>query len=217
MKTAFSKRTNRRAFSLIELLVVIGIITLMAGLIGTALTTSGGATSVKASQRVLAGLVQSARTQALLKQQKVRLLIHADESDPSRYRRYAGLVYGSDTDGWIAVNDGTLLPSGAYFAIDTENSTFTSNSTISLQYPRREAKMVGTGDSYYYVEFNADGTVVTSPAPIIAVQAASLTGPATPGNIPLENDPNAIAAVVIHKLGSITFLDDADIIREQGL
>ena len=218
MRTQQLHHLRSRGFSLIELLVVIGIISLMAGLIGKALSSNNGAGSIKASQRVLAGLVQTARTQALLKQERVRVLIHADEDDPNRYRRFAGLVYFDSTqDGWVAVNDGTLLPSGAYFSIDSVNSTFSSNNTIAIQYPRRTAQKLGSGDSYYYVEFNADGTVLTPPAPLIAVQAARLNGPVSPGNVPLENDDEIMAAIAIHKLGTVSFLDDAQIIREQGL
>lgn len=218
MHTSNISHPRARGFSLVELLVVIGIISLMASLVGVALSSNNGANSVKASQRVLAGLVQSARTQALLKQESVRILIHADENDPSRYRRFAGLVYfDSDQQGWVAVNDGSLLPNGAYFAIDSINSTFTSDSTIAIEYPRRTAQQIGSGDTYYYVEFNPNGTVVTPPAPIIAVQSARLDGPASPGNVPLIDDDQTMAAIAIHKLGTVSFLDDAEIIRQQDL
>ena len=69
------------AFTLVELLTVLGVITLFLGLLSRA-TMTGVGQGLVAAQNSCAGLTQVARVQASLSQVNVRLLIFADTTTP---------------------------------------------------------------------------------------------------------------------------------------
>ncbi|MFP4204281.1 MAG: type II secretion system protein, partial [Opitutales bacterium] len=120
-----SQKKPDSGFTLIELLVVIAIILIASSFIIFSGSGGGGA-KLSSSQRIVSGIAQGARGQALLKNAKTLLIIHNDqESDMDKYRRYFGIVYWREgakdaegdplPDGWIAGNQGTYLPQGIYF------------------------------------------------------------------------------------------------------
>lgn len=133
--------TRQRGFTLTELLVVIGLIMVLATIMGVAFSGRSGAAALPTAQRIAASVFQAARGTAILNPSvrtgaaldsdtvrlgdpRVRILIHNDPSDPDRYLRFFGTVIGGidPTDNqlkWSAVTQGTTLPSGLYFVPPT--------------------------------------------------------------------------------------------------
>jgi prepilin-type N-terminal cleavage/methylation domain-containing protein len=165
-----SKRTRCKAFTLIELLVVISIILIASSIIFIG-GNSGAGASLSSSLRIVSGIAQGARGQAILKNAETRLIIHNDPADLEKYRRYFGIVYwGEDVDsdgnviatGWKAATQGTSLPDGVYF--DPTLVVGSAPDMMSLDYPRvnvgaNTARANGGGEvEYYYYTFNSNGT-----------------------------------------------------------
>lgn len=105
---------SRRAFSLLELVVVIGLIAVLASLLFAGIGGGGKAAAVHSAQATLANLFSAARTKAPAVNRKVRLLLNTDPQQPERYLRLLVLQVGrqagtSPTD-WDTVQSVTLPP-----------------------------------------------------------------------------------------------------------
>lgn len=86
-------KSRQRGFTLIELLVVITIIVVAASIIMVA-GRGGEGTALRASQRILSGIANGARGQALLKNAETRLIIYGanpggSNFDYDKYRRFS--------------------------------------------------------------------------------------------------------------------------------
>ncbi len=107
----------RGGFSLIELLVVIGVIVILVGLTAAALSGRGSEGAALANaQKVLSGLVSSARAQAALHQTNSRLVVYAQPpgttTDAAKYLRTAIVLREEPfaSNRWVASDDPVLLP-----------------------------------------------------------------------------------------------------------
>lgn len=107
-------RSGRRGFSLIELMVVMGVIMTMAALAGPALTSLSGARSLGGASSDLAGLLELSRTFAMTNRTYVRVGIGRKASgEMAVYSIYAanGLPEGDmqDLSLWPAVKKVLIL------------------------------------------------------------------------------------------------------------
>jgi prepilin-type N-terminal cleavage/methylation domain-containing protein len=102
-------------FTLLELLVVIGLIAVLSFLLAAGLFGGGRSASLQAAQVTLANLVRVARIQAMANGQSARVLVQVDAASlqqPSRYLRYVAVQLQTAT-GWQTVTD-AFLPAGIY-------------------------------------------------------------------------------------------------------
>lgn len=103
------------AFTLVELLVVLGIMALMAGGLGLALQDGSPAVALESAQGTVASLVTAARGQAALSQRRTRLVVNADPADERFLRGILVAVESAPNSGqWRVAADGALLPRGIY-------------------------------------------------------------------------------------------------------
>lgn len=118
----------RAAFTLMELIVVISIITIFAGVIGFGFLRGSSSSTVglQASQSIVVGLLTQARSQAILTGRTAGLLIHNDPAAghlPDRYLRYLVPVVevrnAEDTGWtWTPLDAGTFLSAGCVVVPD---------------------------------------------------------------------------------------------------
>jgi type II secretory pathway pseudopilin PulG len=110
---------RRGAFTLVEMLVVVGLIALLVGGLGLALAGRGSSgASLASAQGLVQGLVTSARAQAALHQTNARLLVYANlppAGDATKYLRTLQVVRGERNasgviSSWVAVGDPVTLP-----------------------------------------------------------------------------------------------------------
>jgi len=202
--TTFPARHNRRGFTLIELLVVISIILIASSIIIVG-TGGGEGAKLSSAQRIVSGIAQGARGQAILKNAPTRLIIYSEnnvDGDPEKFLRYFGIVYYTEDDpstnatdpGWLAATQGDMLPEGVYFdpSLSSDNG-WPSSSAMNLDYPRRtvgantDRDTGGGSEEYYYYEFNSNGTM--------AELSQYFTGPrcALQGALPIRGPPPWVA------------------------
>jgi type II secretory pathway pseudopilin PulG len=104
----------QRSFTLLELLVVIGLIAGMTFLLFGGLTGGGRAMALQSAQATVTNLVTAARTKAPATNRKTRLLLNVDPSQPERYLRHLVLQVarqpGSSPMDWDTAQTATLPP-----------------------------------------------------------------------------------------------------------
>lgn len=107
---------RRAAFTLIELMVVIGIIALLAGGAGIALRGNNPEASLRNAQGLAMSVLAAARGQAALSQTTARIIVQADSSKADFLRSFRIVVRDGDEDEnkWKQVGTTVVLPEGIY-------------------------------------------------------------------------------------------------------
>lgn len=104
---------RRRGFTLLELLVVVGLIAGLSFALLAGLSGGGKGMALQAAQTTVANLVTVARTRAVASGRSARLLFHADARSGPRYRRWIVLQEETDAGDW-ATRDFSVLPEGVF-------------------------------------------------------------------------------------------------------
>jgi prepilin-type N-terminal cleavage/methylation domain-containing protein len=224
---------SKQAFTLVELLVVISIILVASSIIFIGGNGGDGA-KLSSAQRIVAGIAQGARGQAILKNAKTRLIIYTDnngssdsDSEYDKQLRFFGIVYwGTDEDGeegWIAATQGTYLPEGVYFNETLSETHGWPKDTMNIGYPRlsaqTDAAVSGKTNEFYYYEFDSNGTMSSSPKdftsnPWLVVQVGTLQ-PSSSGFevvFPSSGDEDywLCSAIIFRRVGTTTRVVEPD-------
>ena len=206
------KYKSKRGFTLIELLVVISVILIASSIIFIG-GNSGAGSSLSSSLRIVSGIAQGARGQAILKNARARLIIYSDSGvneDEDKYLRYFGIIYESSpgSNNWIAATQGTYLPEGIYFDTDLSvNHGWSTSAKMNIEYPRNIAKSEGSGDQFYYYEFNSNGTVSSDFVNDWLVIRAGILKPNSGGGFALEieeGQESIVSALILRRAGTTT-------------
>ncbi|MGB0742931.1 MAG: prepilin-type N-terminal cleavage/methylation domain-containing protein [Opitutales bacterium] len=209
--------SRKRAFTLIELLVVISIILIATSVLF--LGTGGGeGLKLSSAQRIVSGIAQGARGQALLKNTSTRIIIYSENNtseDLDKALRFFGIIYQNpeNENEWFAATQGDYLPEGIYFDPDLSSGNNWPGTTMNLEYPRQRAQPE-TGPEYYYYEFDANGTMSNNPSfsnSWLVLRAGTLK----PGNAEIidfseEEKSGLKAALIFRRVGTTTKVSDPD-------
>ncbi len=207
--------SKKSAFTLIELLVVISIILIASSII---FIGGGGGDGAKlsSSQRIISGIAQGARGQAILKNSTTRIIIYSDlasNKDDEKKLRYFGIVYEDNANPgkWFAATQGTYLPEGIYFN-EALSKEFPASSKMKINYPRQSAQSGSSGEEYYYYEFNSNGTMATNyDNTWLAIQAGTLK-PNSGGLLEVDfteiENEGLKAALIFRRVGTTTLVSD---------
>lgn len=227
------KSHTLKAFTLVELLVVLAVMGLMMGVIGFSLLGGGGA-ELGASQRELVAMLQKARTKAALAGSATRLIINNDPEDLEKFHRYMEIVIEdtNESEQWIVEGEGKFLADGIYFVPqmksqsdrneDWSNDAFTrwshnEGEDFQLNDSFRGIRKEEQGTSFCYLEFDGSGNLVcpsvnssSTPTPPLLVIANGSPNPQDP-NAPLRfDDPNSIAGILMRRFGGFAILEKTD-------
>jgi len=109
-----------RGFTLIEILVVIGVIAIVAAIFGVGLGRGSEAATLRAAQRLMVSQFSAARAQAALQGAEVALVVVDDVADPQRSRRVVAVAI-NDAGIWRAVTDPVELPGVVGIVVGTDD------------------------------------------------------------------------------------------------
>lgn len=225
---------RQRAFTLLELLVVVGLIAATSFLLLGGLGGSDDSTALQSSQAVVANLITAARTKAAITGRKVRLLVNADPAQPDRYLRFVLLQLarqpGSTSADWDTIQS-VLLPEGIYVApgalagLVAEPAAWKRTSDASAElasdlFANQGFLYAFDGDGaaqfWLGVAFTANGTlaaVAGGPPPkgawILAVGQTRPLGSYSAGQPPVQfSEPARVRGVMLSAYGVPALLDD---------
>lgn len=224
-----------RAFTLMELLVVLAVMGLMMGVIGFSLLGGGGA-ELGASQRELVGLLQKARMMAAISGISARLIVHNDPNNEEKFHRYMEVVVkdANSSNQWIVDGEGEFLADGIYFvpeekslsdqADDWRKDAFSrwsheADSPFKLKDSFKGKRIEGEGDgtSFRYLEFDGSGNLVCPGENSSSVTIPPLLVLANGSPYPQDEsiaisfrDPNSVAGVLMRRFGGFAILEISD-------
>lgn len=198
-----------RAFSLTELLVVIAILTMLATLGGSAFEQFAQGSSVSKAAGLAAGLVEQARSTAVLDGANSRIAIDADPASEGYLRRMVVLVREKQTDGsvsWRVSTRPLTLPRGAYFYEEYSNPI----GTMDVELP-------GGNTLCYYYEFDRHGRLVGNGSgdmmQIVFVSGIMEEGPSSRLTVPPRRELGR-EGFILRLAGNVTHFGTPDQIRK---
>lgn len=208
---------QKAAFTLIELLVVISIILIASSIVFIGGNGGDGA-KLSSSQRIVSGIAQGARGQAILKNATTRLIIYTDSpsnKDDEKKLRFFGIIY-EDTenlDQWFAATQGTFLPVGIYFNEEMSGGHNWPNRTMNINYPRQSAQSGSSGEEYFYYEFKSSGNMANNyDNSWLVLQAGTLKPPSSGGELEVdfteEKNVGLKTALIFRRSGTTTPVND---------
>lgn len=206
-------RLPTSAFSLIELLALLGVVALLGSSLGLALSGDNVGRSLQEAQALLSANLTAARTHAALSRRATRVLVFTRE-DRGRIAddvawRYLELVNENEAGEWEAVGVGSCLPKRIRLVPKTMPTTVpgvTWSATALSSLPgevelriRRHGRVESV--SCLYVEFTPLGN--TSVATLVVSPARRLSDKAGPL---VYDRPEAVRGVKLSQYGAQTLL-----------
>jgi len=161
-----SQKNPERAFTLTELLVVIGIIAALTGVSMVAFKNLGTGQGTTGALDIASSLTMGARLEATTLGKGSLLVIDAeyDADHPENYLRRAAIFQGVDVDGeteWVISGKAIFIPKNIYFLEDYSDGFRTDKSLEFQTFDTQTGD--GPGNAVFYYEFNGSGHLVEDP------------------------------------------------------
>lgn len=192
LHTPIQSRRGRAAFSLVELLVVVVIISILMTVGASIVTGLTGGKSVTAAVANVEAMVDEARSIAVSK--GLNACIMVDVNDPTQMNRYLRRIVvayqstdqnGKPTNYWTLSSRGYVLPDGVFFSQTYSKSNQQNGTSLGSPYsfsPSTSPGMdVGPAEyqgKYITYVFNSEGICQTPGASFIVGSGARPTGKA---------------------------------------
>jgi len=216
---AFSRRFGYAfgtiaGFTLVEMLVVIGLIAFLAASLGLALRSPGQGMALQAGQATVATLCAAARARATVTGRDARLVISADPADADGRCRYLQIVQEDpvNPDRWLAEGAGFWLPPGIYVVPPRAdavpgNAAWPEARCSTALSTSAQALTINGGAAglFYTVLFTARGTTRGGSLVLtVGRRDAGTTGP-----VLTFGHPDQVRGVLLRASGALTLLGEA--------
>lgn len=208
--TVFSFHKRKDAFSLVELLVVIAILAMMAGLGASGLQGVAGGSGVQGAVDLTAGIIEQARTEAVLRGNGSRVLINADPQSKGCLGTVAVLVGIRQPDGtvfWKLSSRPQPFPKNAFFFKDYSGGFGTMK--FDFLGPGEQAGDQGT--TCFYFEYDGKGNL-KSPDPSVLSQVVFVNGVLeTDGSLTVSPSRElSRSGFILRPAGNVTYFETPD-------
>lgn len=199
---------SAEGFTLLELLVVVGLIAAFSFFLLGALRGGGQAAALQSGQATLANLVTAARTRAMASGESARLLLHVDPGSPEAARRYlrylvlqvqSGGVWPAAPAAEIFLPEGVLVVPGNFptipaglFATNPASPWTKSDGSPLRSTALRAASITSeainspVAEQWVNITFTASGTTAQSGDLILALGQVRPPGSFAPGESPVK-------------------------------
>jgi type II secretory pathway pseudopilin PulG len=145
------KARGPNAFTLLELLVVIGLIAAMVLVLAGGFTGSGKSAALQAGQALMSNLVTASRTKAIATGKRTRILLPLDFSNSTQVLRLIVLQTIRDPDAAVLQWDTfetVMLPEGVYLS-PRDPSAYPGMLAPGLDWRRRPTSSIVLGSSIF--------------------------------------------------------------------
>lgn len=237
VRLAPPRHRSCHAFTLLELLVVIGLIAGLSLLLLMGIGGGGKAAALQTAQATVSGLVTSARLKAAASGRHCRVLVAADPVDPERYLRFLALQQarqaGPSPANWDTIQT-TALPADALIvpaSITTpaglvrdpsrwKRTTDPAADIVSGVLLNQEIDYALEGDPvsrrWTGICFTPNGTLARlgnvggPPRGLLVIAMGARRAPGTygPGESPVTLQPDALRGLMLSAYGVPALLDD---------
>lgn len=180
-RKAISRRSRTKGYTLVEMLVVVGIIAVILGLSANTMKNLATAEGVRAGVPVIKAKFEEARQLAKSSGRNIRVVIYADSEkardsaeETERFLRYVAIAHYVDNNGdpvtgdytttsgrWELISTGELLPNKCYYdrersLTDKDGNTYASYISTSQA---DTASLVAKGSCNVYLPNENSPTV----------------------------------------------------------
>lgn len=211
-----SSGSGQRAFTLLELMVVVMLIALLSVVLLSGGGNLGRGAAVQSAEATLTNLVGAARLQAMATGSRVRLLVHHDTAARGRFRRVLALQEETP-EGW-ATREVSPLPAGAYVVPHRSRLTAGLLANPESWRSREDGRLVGSSalsaatvsasidaaeaERWEVVTFVPAGTVSSSGLLLVAAGRPKPASPVPAGEEPcVLDDPGAARGLQLSVYG----------------
>jgi len=229
-----NKSKNLQAgFTLLELIVVMGVMTLLFGLIGFSLSGSG--TQIQGLQRELISMILKTRNLAISEGVETRLAIRTDSESKEHFFRFMEIhSEGNLTDTWVVQESDFFLPKTVWFVPDeltaSENFKFpeewfsdgasvwsggielgeiegavVNDRRISFRKESSEGR-----NQFSYIAFDGSGRLLASEQPKLIFSSGNIKPTGDSFTVELNNEKD-IAGLIIQRFGGIIPISSNDL------
>jgi type II secretory pathway pseudopilin PulG len=210
-----NRLSSARAFTLVELLTVMGIMIVMVGLGVSAFRGGASGSGVKGASSVMGGLCSTARSEAMLRQTRTRVVIDTayDPAKPQNFLRRATIAYydPEQPSNWQFREKWEVLPIGVFY-----NTDYSHPHGKDMKLPSSFGK---ASADYWFYEFLPNGQANQSLASDSNVPVQLLVSPglvAGSGVFQPRNPKNPTADLygfMLPRMGNPLYFNDVQVIQ----
>lgn len=214
-----------RAFTLLEMLIVVGLVAVFSTIILSSLLGLSKAAALQAAQSSLSSFVTGTRAHAVSSGRGARLCLNVDPTAPDRFLRYwvvqvkAGTIWQTTADSYMPANVYVVpgafsaLPAGLFSTASTwlksDNNTPLRSSALRDDKIFTDTINETTAQKWVAIDLSATGGTAQSGDLILVTGIVRAAGSFASGDSPVElREASAARGLTLSSYGVPTLVND---------